>query len=163
MAEIKIYKNEDYTATSITHDGGVVDYFIKYHFSTTPQEIKVTAREYALYVGEFRKPHERHRNEKRRHIHNGDLKEIDESKPSLTPVTDFSKQSDSIAAVETILKSCTPTQRRRYSLHHKYGYTLDEIAEIEKCVKSAVFKSIFAVDEKIKKYFLIEGEHLPDF
>jgi hypothetical protein len=162
MADIKVYKNEDYTASRVKHDNGKVDYFIKFHSSTNPQEVKVNKKEFLLYVGEFRKNHERQRNGKRRHIHNGDLKDIDESKPSLTHITDFSKQYDTKVSVDMILKTCTPVQQRRFMLHHKYGFSRVEIAKIERCNEAAIRKSLKAVDEKIK-FIFSEGTISPDF
>jgi len=154
MADIKVYKNEDYTATMIKHDDGKADYFIKYHSSTNPQEIQVTEREYLLYADDFRKPAERHRNGKRRHIQGDELEAIDESKMLLTHTTDFSIRFDIRVSVEMVIKTCTPTQQERFSLYHYYGFTFEEIAKLKGVSYQAVQQSINFVSEKIKNIFL---------
>lgn len=153
MADVKVYKNEDYIASRVKHDNGEVEYFIKYKSSTHPQEIKVSKSDFMLYVDEFRKSHERQRNEKRRHIHDEDIEEIDENTAALTHTTDFSRQYDVRVSVEMVLKSCTPIQQRRFTLHRNYGYSLTEIAKMEKCDESAIRRSVNVVDEKIKNLF----------
>jgi predicted DNA-binding protein YlxM (UPF0122 family) len=39
-------------------------------------------------------------------------------------------------------------------LHYFQGYSLEEIAVMENCIFQAVWKSVKAAEEKIKKYFL---------
>ena len=154
MADIKVYKNEDYTASRVKHEDSTVDYFIKYHSSTNPQEVKVTEKVFLLYVGEFRKPLTRNENEKRRKLSDKSLDDLEQTKGKNPCEKDFSKRSDTRLSVEMVLKTCTVIQQRRFTLYHDYGYTFNEIAIIENCKIPVVFRSVRAVEEKIKNNFL---------
>ena len=153
MADVKVYKNEDYTASRVKHDNGTVDYFIKYHSVTNPQEIKVTEREFLLYVDTFQKSLERQRKAKSRHITDKKIEEMEESESKAPCVSDFAMRSDFRISVEMVLNKCTPTQQRRFSLYHDYGYTFEEIAVMERCRKQRVQKSVDVVSQKIKNIF----------
>ena len=154
MADIKVYKNEDYTASRVKHEDGTVDYFIKYHFSTNPQEIKVDEREFLLYVGEFKRTMQRQTKAASRHISDKSLDDLETAKVKNSCRQDFMNYSDTRLSVEMVLQSCTEIQRRRYSLSREYGYSFAEIARIERCNESAIRKSLRVVDEKLKIYFL---------
>lgn len=49
--------------------------------------------------------------------------------------------------------ACTPTQWRRYKLHKAFGYTIREIAQIERRDVASIVESIRGVERKIKKIF----------
>lgn len=51
-----------------------------------------------------------------------------------------------------IINTCTPIQRKRVELHFICGYTISEIADMERCSPQSVSKSIKAVQKKIMKY-----------
>ena len=55
--------------------------------------------------------------------------------------------------VEQEINNLPKVQRRRFILYHKYGYTYQEIADIEGCIFQAIAKSIKLAEEKIKKVF----------
>lgn len=44
-------------------------------------------------------------------------------------------------------------QRRRLLLYYFYGYTYEQIAQMEECKHPAIMKSIAIAEKKIKKYF----------
>lgn len=50
-----------------------------------------------------------------------------------------------------VISTCTPMQRKRAELHFICGYTISEIADMEKCSPQSVSKSIKTVQKKIKK------------
>jgi RNA polymerase sigma-70 factor (ECF subfamily) len=150
----KIYKNEDYTARSIEQENGETRYFIKFHSATTAQEeVEVSHDYFALYVGEFKKPLVRNTNEKRRHLSDCELGDLEKPEHKPAVMTDFTKNSDFKISVEAVLKTCTPTQQKRFTLYHDYGYNFAEIAKAEDCNESAIRKSVRAVEEKIKNIF----------
>jgi hypothetical protein len=153
MADITVYKNEDYTASRVKHEDGTVDYFIKYHFSTNPQEIKVDEREFLLYVGEFKRTMQRQTKAASRHISDKSLDDLETAKVKNPYRQDFMNYSDTRLSVEMVLQSCTEIQRRRFSLYYDCGYTFNEIAVIESRDVKAIFKSVNAVEEKIKNIF----------
>jgi hypothetical protein len=162
ILETKKYEYEDYITKKVKYTDGEVKYFIKYRFSTLSQEeIEVSIRVYTLYTGVHQKPLERNRNEKRRHLDNRGLSIVGEN-AFFSYKTDFAEQVDTRITIETILKTCTKIQQRRFRLHHDYGHSLTEIAEIEHCYEGAVRKSVRAVEEKIKNIFS-EGTNSPDF
>ena len=45
------------------------------------------------------------------------------------------------------------TQRRRFVLHHEFGLTYEQIAEMEGCSSRAIEYSVSIAREKIKKFF----------
>ena len=153
MADIKIYKNEDYTASRVKHEDGTVDYFIKYHSVTNPQEVKVTEKEFMLYAGEFKKAMQRQKKATSRHISDKSLDDLEQTTGKNPCKKDFAKRSDIRLSVEMVLRTCTVIQQRRFTLHRDYGYSLTEIAKMENCDESAVRRSVSAVDEKVKKIF----------
>lgn len=53
------------------------------------------------------------------------------------------------------------TQRRRLILYYFQGLTYEQIAEMEGCTHPAIIKSVSSALEKIKKFFLIEGNNFP--
>lgn len=42
-------------------------------------------------------------------------------------------------------------QRRRFVLHHEFGLTYEQIAEMESCSKVSVFRSVGRAEEKIRE------------
>lgn len=53
--------------------------------------------------------------------------------------------------MDKLLDSCTPVQRQRFYLYYVCGYTLQEIAAMQKCRLYSVQKSIAAVQKKFMK------------
>jgi RNA polymerase sigma-70 factor (ECF subfamily) len=130
---------------------GCEKYYIKFHGLTDSQEYEISLDVFRLYYGEFKNPLEKKRDERRRHIEDGEIDGFIIS-GKLT-VTQFEQEYADKADIDAVLRTCTATQQRRFKLHHVYGYTLEEIAAMENCIFQAVWKSVKAVEEKIKKYF----------
>jgi hypothetical protein len=144
------YKSEDYTVR-MEKIGGCEHYYIKFHGQTADsREEEITLDVFMLYYKEFRKPLDNQRNEQRRHIENGEIDGFIISR-KLT-VTRFEQEIAVKADLDAVLKTCTPKQQRRFKLHIQ-GYTLTEIAEMEKCDYTSVKESVNAAKEKMKKYF----------
>jgi len=144
------YKSEDYTVR-FERIGGCERYYIKFHGQFDSPEQEITIDVFKLYYQEFRKPLEKKRNEQRRHIEDGEVDGFIIS--GKLSVTRFEQEYADKAEIEAALKSCTPKQQRRFELHYVHGYTLEEIAKLEKCTNQAVSDSIELVKKKIKKYF----------
>ena len=148
--EKAFYKSEDYTARMERIDG-CEKYFLKFHGQTDSAEYEITLDVFKLYYKEFRKPLDNKRTEHRRHIEAGEVDSFIIS-GKLT-VTQFEQEYAEKAEFEMTLKTCTQIQQRRFNLHHVQGYTLEEIAEMENCKFQAIWKSVKAVEEKLKNIF----------
>jgi len=147
------YKNEDYTVR-FERSGGCERYYLKFHGQTTDSsEQEVTVDVFLLYFQEFKKPYDKKRNERLRHIEDvgGDVDGYIIA-GKLT-VTHFEQDVIREADMDVVLRSCTPVQQKRFKLHHTHGYSLSEIAKMEKCDESAVRRSVSAVLKKLKNIF----------
>jgi len=150
--EEKFYQNEDY-AVRIKKIDGIERYFIKFRSQVTSAEIEIGFDDFNLYLKEFNKPLERQRNERKRHIEDGEIEYfIASGKLTIYTIEDDDKLAVK-CTIDTILKKCTPIQQRRYEQHYIQGYSFTEIAKIENCDEAAIRRSISAVLKKIKKYF----------
>jgi hypothetical protein len=143
------YKSEDYTVR-MEKIGGCEKYYLQFHGQTESPELEVALDVFMLYYKEFRKPLDNQRTEQRRHKEDGEIDGFIIS-GKLT-VTSFEDEVAVKADLDTILKTCTPKQQKRFN-QHVQGYSLTEIAETENCKAVTVWQSIKAVEEKIKKYF----------
>jgi len=98
--------------------------------------------------------------EKRRHWDKREFDEYIVATEGLLPyqptVEDIVCQRDSLAALLSILDTCTAIQRERFLLYALYEYTYDEIGEMYGCSKYAVRDSIEAVRKIFKKYLQID-------
>ena len=144
------YKNSDYTIRMMVLDG-CEKYFIKFHSQSDTQELEISFEMFTLYSKEFNKPLERQRNERRRHIEDGEIDDL-ATTGKLTLATHEQGWAER-ADLKVVLKTCTPTQQKRVELHYIQGYTLEEIAKLQNCSKQSVSRSIEYVRKKIKKYF----------
>ena len=139
------YKNNDYTARTKICDGET-KYYIRFHGVVDSPVVEVDVETFSLYIKEFNRPQERDRNEKRRHL--TDCEDID-SLAAPDPELDKLTWCD----VEEVLKTCTELQRKHYTRFIS-GYSFSEIARLEGCSRQNVTRSVKAVIEKVKKYFL---------
>ena len=98
--------------------------------------------------------------EKRRHWDKREFDEYIVAAEGLLPYQptpeDIVCQRDSLAALLSILDTCTAIQRERFLLYALYEYTYDEIGEMYGCSKYAVRDSIEAVRKIFKKYLQID-------
>ena len=133
--------------------GGCERYYLKFHgHNADSQECEINLEVFTLYYKEFRKPLDKKRNEHRQHIEDGDIDGF--TIAGKLTVTRFEQEYAEKAVFESVIQSCTVIQQRRFKLHYIQGYTLDEIARLEKCTNQAVSDSIESVKKKIKKFFL---------
>ena len=144
------YKSEDYTVRMEKIDG-CERYYIKFHSQTKSPEQEISLEVFALYYGEFKNTLEKKRDERRRHIMDGDIDGFIIS-GKLT-VRLMEQEYIEKAELETALKTCTPIQQKRFRLYHIQDYSLKQIAKMENCKLAAVSESVRAAEEKIKKYF----------
>ena len=140
------YKNSDYTVR-MEINADIKRYFIKFNMEDSPEQ-EISRKIFKLYYRKFNKPLERQRNEHRRHIEDGKIDDFIIS-GNLT-VKLFEQESISKVDLETILKTCTQAQQKRFKLHYIQGYTLEEIAKLENCTNQAISYSIEYVKKKIK-------------
>lgn len=49
-----------------------------------------------------------------------------------------------------VIQNLHELQRRRFVLHHEFGLTYEQIAEMEGCSKVSVFRSVSRAEEKIR-------------
>ncbi len=98
--------------------------------------------------------------EKRRHWDDQEFDEYIVAAEGLLPyqptVEEIVCQRDSLAALLSILDTCTAIQRERFLLYALYDYTYDEIGAMYGCSKYAVRDSIEAVRKIFKKYLQID-------
>jgi len=149
-------KNKDYTVWTKKASGenGEDEYFIMYHGQTESPVCKICVELFVLYLGEFHKPLENQRNERRRHMENESLGDVDKSGKLASDTLTDEEMLLTLCAIEAALKTCTPLQQKRFKAHYQDGYTMTEIAEMDGCDLAAVSRSIAAAMKKVKKYFL---------
>ena len=145
-------KTKDYTVWAKDTDGEQ-RYFIKFHGQKTSQTCEITFEVFTLYVEEFYRPLERQRNERRRHLADGEIERLIESELSKDQSYEHEDRRVTMYAVESALKMCTPIQQRRFRLYYHEGYSFVEIAKLENCDDEVVRCSVKAALKKIKKYF----------
>jgi len=145
------YKSEDYTVR-FERIGGCERYYLKFHGQTadTPEQ-EITIDVFMLYYKEFRKPFDKKRNEQKRHIEDGEVDGFIMS-GKLT-VKLFEQEYADKAEIEVALNTCTAVQQRRFKLHYVQGYSLTEIAKMEKCDLSVISRSVSVTLQKMKNYF----------
>jgi len=147
------YRSEDYTVRMEKIDG-IERYFIKFDMIDSPER-EISLDVFKLYfVGEdTRKPLDKQRNERKRHIVDGIYEQLILPKK----LTNYTAEDEDRAIIkydiEAALKKCTPAQQKRFELYYIHGYTFEEIAQIEDCTKQAACISVKYVIKKIKKYF----------
>ena len=140
------YKTEDYTVR-MEKINDIERYYIKFHGQADSPEYEITLDVFQLYYREFKYTSEKRRDEHRRHIIDGEIDDFIIS-GNLT-VKLFEQESISKVDLETILKTCTQAQQRRFKLHYIQGYSFREIAKIENCDFTSVKESVYAVTKKI--------------
>ena len=144
------YKNSDYTARTEMCDGEQ-KYFIQFHGQVDDSPVIEVERDiFLLYMQEFRRPLDRQRNERRRHLSEKSLEEALAEKARTSPFARDLEEVELWCDVEVVLKGCTPSQERRFRLFAK-GYSLTEIAAQEDCSPEAVRLSVSVAKKKIKK------------
>jgi len=98
--------------------------------------------------------------ERRRHWDDREFDEYIVATEGLLPyqptVEDIVCQRDSLAALLSVLDTCTVIQRERFLLYALYEYTYDEIGAMYGCSKYAVRDSIEAVRKIFKKFLQID-------
>jgi len=141
------YQNEDYTVRMEKIDG-IERYFLKFNMINSP-ELEITLDVFMLYYKQFKKPFNNRLNESRRHISNKGSEYHILTNYKVEDEDDVVLKYD----IETVLKTCTPTQQKRFNLHYIQNYSLTEIAKMENCDESSVRETIKSVLKKIKKYF----------
>ena len=145
-----IFICSDYTVR-MEKDGDFERYYLKFHSQDDSPELEITLDVFKLYYKDFKFILEKNRDEYRRHIEDGDIDNFIIS-GKLT-VKQFENECVDKADFNAFLKTCTPTQQKRFNLHYIQGYTFEEIAKMENCAKQSVCESIERVVKKIKKYF----------
>lgn len=122
---------------------------------STGREVKVKVS-YEIYqiFEEERKERERLRKEKAHHYADDDVDSdlIAYHKSLHTPSTlDTIVYRSQLEQANRIIQTCTPTQQRRFYLNRILGYSLTDIAKIEKCTKVSVQESVSVVLKKLEK------------
>jgi len=145
----KIYKNSEYTVRAMVNDNGNHQYYIIYHHCDASVEVEIDASLYELYLKEFRRPMEKQRNERRRHIDSISLDDEDVEVQGYDPFQELDLQLD----LELALKMLTPLQKQYLLMNRLEGYSIAEIARIDMKNESAIRKSIRAAEVKINNYF----------
>ncbi|WP_313530619.1 sigma-70 family RNA polymerase sigma factor [Anaerotignum sp.] len=121
-------------------------------------KVKVTLEIFKIFEEE-RKEAERLRKEKERHISDEDVEsDITAYLNSLrtTSLEEKIMQRAELKSAVDVIKTCTPTQQRRFYLNRILGYSFTEIALREGCSKASVKESVDTISKKldhIKKSF----------
>ena len=150
-----VYKNEDYIARIETVDGQD-RYFIQYRGQVDQPEVEVSFEIFERYIREFRKPLERKRNEKRRHISSDEFTDSALTDQLSGQMAHAEKLFVASAELSAAITTCTAVQRRRFDLYHTQGFTQKEIAAIEGCSVAAAQKSISEAEKKIKLFVSVK-------
>ena len=145
-------KMRDYTVWT-KEANGETRYFIKYHGQKVSPTCEISLDVFVLYFEEFNKPLENQRNEQRRHIATGSLDDFDMAGELASRTADDEDKRLTMYGIKAALKTCTPTQQRRFRLHYHEGYTFVEIAKMENCDAEVVRRSVLAARKKIKNFF----------
>ncbi len=116
-------------------------------------EVEVTKDIYDLFEQE-RKNKESERKWNERHMSDYDVDGTDtailnRNKPM--SLDDKVHHLDELERAREIIATCSPIQQKRFYLNRILGLSYDEIAQKEQCGKTAVFKSIKAVEKKLEK------------
>ncbi len=89
-----------------------------------------------------------------RHIEQSDLsdellsKRAAHSQKSIEDIVSDAEQAD---ALQAAIAELPETQRRRFVLHHEFGLTYEQIAEMEGCKRQPVTRSVERAEEKIRE------------
>jgi len=116
-------------------------------------KVKVTLEVFEIFEKE-RKEMERLRKEKERHISDEDIEsDVTAYLNSLRTASleERVMQRQELKSAVNVIKSCTPTQQRRFYLNRILGYSFTEIARKEHCAEGAVRLSVKEVVKKLEK------------
>ena len=134
--------------------GGLTRYYVSFADGQGIFRETEVSRPVYLEFMRFVKAERRLRRWDERHLNEGEF--IDEAVYGRTLEPEKSVE-DTIFDVErseqlrSAIQSLPETQRRRFILHHEFGLTYKQIAEIEKRHISSVSESIIRAEERIKK------------
>ena len=142
----KIYKNDDYTVWNTQQADGTSQYFLRYRGITPSDEIEINAELYNFYIKEARRPIEKQRNERRRHLDSKPLYNLDNA------IYDPYENLDLQISLEMAYKTLTLLQKRYLTMSRVEGYSFVEIARTEGKQKSTIFRIVKSAERKIKKY-----------
>ncbi len=126
-------------------------YFVRFFTVLEDEEVEVDLDTYLLYRKKFTKPLKKIENDLYRRLHRLGLDDAlnkNMYKYKVSVEDDIILKSE-IEEVMNIVKACTETQQRRFSLYFVEGYKYSEIAKIEKCDVSAIIRSVNIVKSKI--------------
>lgn len=113
-------------------------------------ELEVSAAVFGIFDDE-RRQKERQRNEQRRHYDKRKLEDCILTNACVQTVKSAEEVYMDREAIAEALAACTPTQRRRFCLNQIYGYSCTEIARLEGCHPSVVWRSVKAVMERLNQ------------
>ena len=133
---------------------GIMHYYVSFADDQDIQrEIEVSKPVYLEFLRFIRKERNLRRWDER-HTEQSELSDETLYKRALNPPKDLEDMVfDSIRSEQLLLaiQELPEIQRRRFVLHHEFGLTYEQIAEMEGCTKMAVKFSVDLAKEKIKK------------
>lgn len=151
--EIKVYKNDDYTARRVEYVDETVRYFVKYSSATTAtEEYDFSESDFEKYYGESKREFQAQIRADKRHKSDKTLYNFEQIVRKFPYVPDFTGRVDMKISIESIVKTCTQKQQERFSLYFDNGYSLEKIAEMQGVSITSVWESLEAVLIKIKKF-----------
>ena len=110
---------------------------------------------YELYLAmeDCRRHEQRQVRSEERHRERLALSEGQLAKQMAKPSKPFEDCIILAADMQAALALLTPTQKRRFLLHHELGLSFEQIAQAESRYKSTIAESITAATEKLKNFF----------
>lgn len=136
-----------------THTNGIDEYYVGFYDGQgVYTETKVDYEIY-LEIVQFRKNEERVRRHDKRYIENASLTDEEMHMRAVhkaQTINEYLSAEMLSKDIDTALDSLTDTQKNRFILHCLFGMTFQQISEMDKCSRKAVFDSVKLAINKLK-------------
>lgn len=118
-------------------------------------KVEVSKEVFSFFLEDKREMHRQNMALYRYQTHNDvedDLTQFQNFHPPPSVEEDYLIREDLRLALE-VIGTCSKVQQRRFYQNRILGYTFVEIAQKEGRIESSIYRSIIAVEKKLKKFF----------
>ena len=133
---------------------GITHYYISFaDGEAVRREIEISRPVYLEFL-RFVKTERNLRRWNERHTEQSELTDETLYKRALHPPKEFEDMFlDSLQneQLRLAIQELPEIQRRRFVLHHEFGFTYEQIADMEGCKKQSICESVIRAEEKIKE------------
>jgi len=139
---------------------GITHYFVSFEDGEGILRETEVSRPVYLEFSRFVKTERNLRRWDERHTEQSDLTEETLYNRALNPpksVEDLAFDSLQSEKLRMAIQDLPEIQRRRFVLHHEFGLTYEQIAEIEGCHFTSARTAVLRAEEKIKNIFEIQS------